>query len=529
MKQLEQLARSEYILTEKQMGQLLEPVDDLPEATEALVGKTRFIRRRQSDDTVLAFTYKCVMQDGTPTWKPINDSSAAELAPVTGLWATHRIDTSYVASVMIHWTDPEDDADAGAYWAYDVIVRKRGSVPTSIHDGVVVGYSSVRNQYKRGSGFVDSLDISTIEASEQASVSQDTHAEDAVYYNVFAVTKYGVATGTQNGCLPVLGWYEAQRLIQEGFANDIFKLGDLVEIKHDTFGKLDVQVVDIDDAGRYRDEHGNTVQHSVTFMTDRVLFRGSFDSRQFTNPPQDMRANGRNQWSLSNIREWLNTDKAANTWHDSSKGDYSYNFNNAGTYGAGPGTSNQFDGFLRGLPSDLADVLKKVKVRTTVPFWNRDNLPDLVLETDDKVFLPSYEELFGNSDSPHATKPSDVVFGEGGEGSQFGIYRDNKTDSRMKLMLPKYDTTRDTDIDSNNLASWYTRTASRNADGYDIVYMVTNVNRNYDEVNRDLGEDGAAVIDPYESADQRDSRDNEFTGGYKNNTAPGFAPCFVVA
>lgn len=54
--------------------------------------------------------------------------------------------------VLISWTDPVDKvASPGgekvAEWAYTVIVRKEGSYPTSILDGVQVVKTTVRNQY----------------------------------------------------------------------------------------------------------------------------------------------------------------------------------------------------------------------------------------------------------------------------------------------------------------------------------------------------------------------------------------------
>lgn len=528
MKPLVNLERSEFILSETQLKQLIEPIDSLPAPSEELLGKAYLVRKQGNDGYKMSFTYRCELVSGTPMWKQINVLEKTPLEPVSGLWATATKDPSNVSAVVkLHWTDPEDDPEHNVYWSHDIIVRKRGSVPTSPNDGEIVGYSSVRNQYKKGSAFVDEIDAKSVDASDILDNLHDGEdgseaKELAYYYNVFAVTVYDVATGTNDGCLPVLSWSKFSELVKEGYASEIVSVGDLIEVDHATFGKINFQVVDIDDDYRYDGK-----QHSVTFMADRVLFRGSFDHHDVAYP------NGRNRWSVSNIREWLNSSDDAKSWHKS--GDpYSADFNIDGTYGAGPGSENQFDGFMAGMPENLVNVISPVNVHTTLPIVDR-MYPLQVEVTEDKIFLPSYEELFGTNDSPHAKKPSDVAFSDRPdpngkfEGKQFGIYRDNLVDSRMKLMLPKFDTTRELP-DSNNLSSWFTRTSSRDSVAGDIVYMVTATNRQYDEAHRDLGEDGAAITTPHVTKDERDDRENYFNpGAYRNNATPGFAPCFVIA
>lgn len=70
---------------------------------------------------------------------------------------TEVILTNNDESVLIQWADPEDilsDNEETIEWNGTIVVRKLGSAPTSVSDGVVVVDSKIRNQYK-DSGFLD--------------------------------------------------------------------------------------------------------------------------------------------------------------------------------------------------------------------------------------------------------------------------------------------------------------------------------------------------------------------------------------
>lgn len=83
--------------------------------------------------------------------------------------------------VLLNWTDPEDilvDGETVAKWEATGIVRKQGSKPKDLKDGVIVGQSSIRNQYK-STPFID---------------NQGLENEKDYYYGVFPVTDKGVVT-----------------------------------------------------------------------------------------------------------------------------------------------------------------------------------------------------------------------------------------------------------------------------------------------------------------------------------------------
>ena len=91
--------------------------------------------------------------------------------------------TNFVAktkknTVQLTWTDPENsvaDLNVPVFWDNSVVVRKQGSVPADVNDGVIVVTNNIRNQY-------------------QTKPFVDTGLSYGVtyYYRVFSCSRYGV-------------------------------------------------------------------------------------------------------------------------------------------------------------------------------------------------------------------------------------------------------------------------------------------------------------------------------------------------
>lgn len=125
------------------------------------------------------------------------DTIQIPLDPVTNLDAV-----AGNAQVTLTWTDPlnkyatPEGEQAGdpdqlvSVWQYTAIVRKEGSAPTGIHDGILVAESQVHNQYQTN-GYIDS------------GLTNDT----LYYYGLFAVNEDGIESEVtaSEGVTPTAG------------------------------------------------------------------------------------------------------------------------------------------------------------------------------------------------------------------------------------------------------------------------------------------------------------------------------------
>ena len=620
MKRLSDVKRGERILTEGDMIECVHPIDELPPPSAEHLNKVYLLTKYQNG-YIAAFTYKCRLIDSGYKWVEVNYYEKDPTAPCTRLWATSvRNSNTGRATVRVHWEDPADTENT--HWAYSVLVKKLGSVPTCIHDGEIVGYSSVRNQYAGKLGMLDSIDVDTVDDTTDCEDDNDDIIDDSVmnspvakstryYYNVFPVSVFNIeGPGIDGGCTATLTWRKFQELVQQGIASHALDIGDCVSVKWKYDGTryihVDFEVVAFDNANLV----DTTKQHSVTFMAKRALFRASFDApeTEFTlsedtawldktyyhynpatgehsvvdtsnpnitmltpkqrntpvdafsvwerNPCPNSGTYGRNSWDDSNARQWANSLVDTVDWftpqhlHDK----YSDDPTTAAAYGGtvyinGETSVVKFIGFLAALDPDLVAVMADVKINTTDPHWKREGDELTMTETIDKVFFPSYVELFGRNDELFPVNDINKD-----EGKQFDIYAENKTNTRLKCIMPNFNTTLDETYEENNLCNWYMRSPVYMKDvnlratipETECIEAVSCEDRRYDATHY-LGEDGGTGWSPCipltdhdirrdgrRSDRGRDDRENKFspigtTIQRANNTAPGFVPCFVVA
>lgn len=102
------------------------------------------------------------------------------------------------------------------------------------------------------------------------------------------------------------------------------------------------------------------------------------------NSCQEM-AYGWNRWKTSALRQYLNSSATKGNWWTAQD-----------EWDIAPGELASRDGFLTGMPADLLDAIKPVKIVTYPNTVNDDiagNTPDV---TYDKVFLPALEQIYVN-------------------------------------------------------------------------------------------------------------------------------------
>ena len=133
-------------------------------------------------------------------------------------------------------------------------------------------------------------------------------------------------------------------------------------------------------------------QKTITLMTKNIIRKAAFDAAEPNNTNSDRKNGGNNRWSVSNIRQWLNSDGAAGKWftaqHEYDASPTSGNVSSADSaYADAPG-------FLAGFSDDLLQHFTDITNITAL-----HSVDGGVTETTvDKVFLPSYTEMgFVNS------------------------------------------------------------------------------------------------------------------------------------
>ena len=105
-----------------------------------------------------------------------------------------------------------------------------------------------------------------------------------------------------------------------------------------------------------------------------------FDNKEPDNPIENRKNYGNNRWSVSNLRQWLNSDKPANGW-----------FVKQHEYDAAPSYANQ-NGFLFNFTESEKQIIIPKKNIQVVPSEDKDGPTDI---TEDTVWLPSWTEYLG--------------------------------------------------------------------------------------------------------------------------------------
>ena len=135
--------------------------------------------------------------------------------------------------------------------------------------------------------------------------------------------------------------------------------------------------------------HHTTSEHpqTITLMTKNIIRKAAFDAAEPNNTNSQRKNGGNNRWSVSNIRQWLNSSGAAGSWwtaqHEYDASPTSGNVSGAaGAYADAPG-------FLAGFSANVLQHFTDITNTT-----NLNNVDGGGTETTvDKVFLPSYTEM----------------------------------------------------------------------------------------------------------------------------------------
>jgi hypothetical protein len=133
--------------------------------------------------------------------------------------------------------------------------------------------------------------------------------------------------------------------------------------------------------------HTGYPDNSVTLITEKCIALRAFDAIEPNNSNSDRKSKGNDKYSVSNIRQWLNSEGAANEWftpqHEYDEAGYN---NNEDAYADDPG-------FLTGFSTEIKQYFATVRNKTILCNVDRLALSKDFEETEDKVFLPSSTEM----------------------------------------------------------------------------------------------------------------------------------------
>lgn len=159
-------------------------------------------------------------------------------------------------------------------------------------------------------------------------------------------------------------WADVQEIVRKGWASNYFGIGDQLICLYDNAPTVFV-VIGID----HDTPTDTNLSHSLTLQSKDILVSGMFDNKEPSNSNSDRKNYGNNRYTVSNIRQWLNST------------DSSYTFSAQHAADAAPtGAPYTGAGFLYRLDPELVAVLgavnKKVALNTVTDGGGQDSYSD---------------------------------------------------------------------------------------------------------------------------------------------------------
>lgn len=194
--------------------------------------------------------------------------------------------------------------------------------------------------------------------------------------------------------------------------------------------------------------HTGYPQNYTTLRTEKIIACLSFDAGEPENTDSNRRSNGNNNYFVSNIDKWLNSDKPAGKWWSKSH-----------TYDSAPTTENvshnpykDKSGFLAMLNSKFVNIILKTPIKYKQPDVDSVGL----VTSNRKVFLLSETELGGTSN---------------GEGYKFSIYTDDESRKHYPTQ-EAYDNSAYKDSNFATNKPWYVWTRTQDSSNSSYVRRI---------------------------------------------------------
>ena len=287
--------------------------------------------------------------------------------------------------VTIKWTDP-DDVIVGdktlSTWQSTALVRKKGSIPMGINDGTIVLESTEKNKYKNTEYIDSNLEIDTYYYRFFICNT------DKIYNNDSSMI-YSVNVVEFDSTLKNNSWDQIAAASEAGLASSMWKVGDEIDITlSGTFSEtITLQIWDFN----HFDKSDGSGKAGICFGMKNLMK----DTQQMNT-------------SNTNSSGWNNT--------------YMRN--------------TVMNNIFNSMPSELQNVIKKVNTYANYGDGDTNTTPGWGKLCADKVFLPGYTELIGQSYYQSNTEKKQT---------QFSLFTSNS--SRTKKLSNS----------SGNVSEWWTR------------------------------------------------------------------------
>lgn len=200
---------------------------------------------------------------------------------------------------------------------------------------------------------------------------------------------------------PAMDDYAAiAKIVRAGKAQDFFSVGEQIICKYtDTQGNEYDCPFDIVDFRDVTLADSSVVPAMIIQMHWATKEEIQFDAKEPDRPASadyngQIAAYGWNRYSMSAMRQWINSAETAGNWWTSQH-----------EYDAAPSQASTVNGFMRGLPSEFLEMLKPVKVETVRNYRDPDTAQASgTYEYDttyDTFWLPSREEEYITANEPN--------------------------------------------------------------------------------------------------------------------------------
>jgi hypothetical protein len=158
-----------------------------------------------------------------------------------------------------------------------------------------------------------------------------------------------------------------------------YEIGEIISIPFDSSGFSNIQINTTTD-GKLEFIVIEKEADRIKLIAKNIITTLAYDAAEPENTIGLISTSGNSRWDLSNIRQWLNSDGAANSWFTSS-----HEFDIAPTYINEPG-------FLTGFSSGTKQHFVTSTVSTYLPTTYEIGSVD----TNDIFYLPEYGEIPSN-------------------------------------------------------------------------------------------------------------------------------------